>query len=98
MYITKYSCVFLKLGDSIYVVMDLIPVILGSLPLAHNASLVMRARRRQTFEKRGRPGLKYRPGVDAMRMQGAMWVESTAIKNAITRVPSTFRVYAMGIL
>ena len=23
-----------------------------------------------------------------------MWVESTAIKNAIARVPSTFRVYA----
>ena len=37
MYITKYSCVFLKLGESIYVAMDLIPILLGSLPLAHNA-------------------------------------------------------------
>ena len=37
MYITKYGCVFLKLGESIYVVMDLIPILLGSLPLAHNA-------------------------------------------------------------
>ena len=37
MYITKYSCVFLKLGESIYVAMDLIPIFLGSLPLAHNA-------------------------------------------------------------
>ena len=35
--ITKYSCVFLKLGESIYVAMDLIPILLGSLPLAHNA-------------------------------------------------------------
>ena len=35
--ITKYSCVFLKLGESIYVTMDLIPILLGSLPLAHNA-------------------------------------------------------------
>ena len=45
MYITKYSCVFLKLGESIYVAMDLIPILLGSLPLAHNAqhSLVMYA-------------------------------------------------------
>ena len=33
----KYSCVFLKLGESIYVAMDLIPILLGSLPLAHNA-------------------------------------------------------------
>ena len=43
MYITKYSCVFLKLGESIYVAMDLIPILLGSLPLAHNAqhSLVL---------------------------------------------------------
>ena len=46
MYITKYSCVFLKLGEStlcIYVAMDLILILLGSLPLAHNArhSLVM---------------------------------------------------------
>ena len=46
MYITKYSCVFLKLREStlcIYVAMDLIPILLGSLPLAHNAqhSLVM---------------------------------------------------------
>ena len=43
MYITKCSCVFLKLGESIYVAMDLIPILLGSLPLAHNAqhSLVM---------------------------------------------------------
>ena len=37
MYITKYSCVFLKLDESIYVAMDLIPILLGSLPLAHNA-------------------------------------------------------------
>ena len=38
MYITiKYGCVFLKLGESIYVAMDLIPILLGSLPLAHNA-------------------------------------------------------------
>ena len=36
MYITKYSCVFLKLGESIYVAMDLIPILLVSLPLAHN--------------------------------------------------------------
>ena len=45
MYITKYSCVFLKLGESIYMAMDLIPILLGSLPLAHNAqhSLVGRA-------------------------------------------------------
>ena len=28
---------FLKLGESIYVAMDLIPILLGSLPLAHNA-------------------------------------------------------------
>ena len=43
MYITKYGCVFLKLGESIYVAMDLIPILLGSLPFAHNAqySLVM---------------------------------------------------------
>ena len=43
MYITKYSCVFLKLGESIYVAMDLIPILLGALPLAHNAqhSLVL---------------------------------------------------------
>ena len=33
MYITKYSCVFLKLGESIYVAMDLIPILLGALPL-----------------------------------------------------------------
>ena len=39
MYITKYSCVFLKLDEStcIYMAMDLIPILLGSLPLAHNA-------------------------------------------------------------
>ena len=37
MYITKYGCVFLKLGESTYVAMDLIPILLGSLPLAHNA-------------------------------------------------------------
>ena len=37
MYITKYSCVFLKLGESIYMAMDLIPILLGSLRLAHNA-------------------------------------------------------------
>ena len=46
MYITKYGCVFLKLaiGESIYVAMDLIPILLGSLPLAHNAqhSLVIK--------------------------------------------------------
>ena len=43
MYITKYGCVFLKLGESIYVAMDLIPIPLGSLPLAHNTqhSLVL---------------------------------------------------------
>ena len=43
MYITKYGCVFLKLGESKYVAMDLIPILLGSLPLAHSAqhSLVM---------------------------------------------------------
>ena len=51
-YITKYSCVFLKLGESIYVAMDLIPILLGSLLLAHNAqhSLV------KTRTERGRPG------------------------------------------
>ena len=39
MYITKYGCVFLKLGESIYryVAMDFIPILLGSLPLADNA-------------------------------------------------------------
>ena len=37
MYITKYGCVFLKHGESIYLAMDLIPILLGSLPLAHNA-------------------------------------------------------------
>ena len=39
MYITKYGCVFLKLAETtcIYVAMDLIPILLGSLPLAHNA-------------------------------------------------------------
>ena len=37
MYISKYGCVFLKLGESKYVAMDLIPILLGSLPLAHNA-------------------------------------------------------------
>ena len=37
MYITKYGCVFLKLGESIHVAMDLIPILLGLLPLAHNA-------------------------------------------------------------
>ena len=37
MYITKYGCVFLNLGESTYVAMDLIPILLGSLPLAHNA-------------------------------------------------------------
>ena len=36
-YITKYGCVFLKLGESIFVAMDLFPILLGSLPLAHNA-------------------------------------------------------------
>ena len=29
--------VFLKLGESIYMAMDLIPILLGSLLLAHNA-------------------------------------------------------------
>ena len=42
MYITKYSCVFLKLGESIYVAMDLIPILLGSLPLTHNAQQYIR--------------------------------------------------------
>ena len=39
MYTTKYGCVFLKLGESIYmyVAMYLIPILLGSLLLAHNA-------------------------------------------------------------
>ena len=37
MYTTKYGYVFLKLGESIYVAMDLIPILLGSLLLAHNA-------------------------------------------------------------
>ena len=43
----KYGCVCLKLGESIYVAMDLIPILLGSLPLAHNAqhSLVFIAER-----------------------------------------------------
>ena len=27
MYITKYGCVFLKLGESIHVAMDLIPIL-----------------------------------------------------------------------
>ena len=36
MYITKYGCVFLKLGESIYVAMD-ISILFGSLPVAHNA-------------------------------------------------------------
>ena len=42
-----YSCVFFKLGESIYVAKDLIPILLGSLPLAHNAqhSLVINPRR-----------------------------------------------------
>ena len=31
------SSIFLKLGESIYVATDLIPILLGSLPLAHNA-------------------------------------------------------------
>ena len=35
--VCNYGCVFLKLGESIYVAMDLIPILLGSLPLAHNA-------------------------------------------------------------
>ena len=50
MYITKYGCVFLKLGESIYVAMDLIPILLGSLPLAHNAqhSLVYCIEQRET--------------------------------------------------
>ena len=39
MYITKYGCVFLKLGESIYVAMDHIPILLGSLPLAHMLSI-----------------------------------------------------------
>ena len=31
-----------KLGESIYVAMDLIPILLGSLPLAHNALVITR--------------------------------------------------------
>ena len=42
--LTKYGCVFLKLGESIYVAMDLIPILLGSLPLAHNAQSIHRRR------------------------------------------------------
>ena len=45
MYITKYGCVFLKLGGSIYIRGNgsHSHTLLGSLPLAHNAqhSLVM---------------------------------------------------------
>ena len=49
-YLTKYDCVFLKPGESIIIglrgmpEMDLIPILLGSLPLAHNAqhSLVIK--------------------------------------------------------
>ena len=36
MYITKYGCVFLKLGESIYVAMDLIPIL-----LVRSRSLIM---------------------------------------------------------
>ena len=56
MYITKYSCVFLKLGESIYMAMDLIPILLGSLPLAHNAqhSLVIEKGRITYWGKRER--------------------------------------------
>ena len=32
MYITKYGCVFLKLGGSTYVAMDLIPILFGFAP------------------------------------------------------------------
>ena len=45
---------------------------------------VLIMRRRQTFENRGRLSREVardRPGVDAM--QGAMWVESTAIKKLL---------------
>ena len=39
MYITKYGCVFLKLGESIYIRGNRSHshTLLGSLPLAHNA-------------------------------------------------------------
>ena len=53
MYITKYSCVFLKLSEStlcIYVAMDLIPILLGSLPLAHNAQHSLVIMRRASFD------------------------------------------------
>ena len=47
--LTKYGCVFLKLGEIIYVAMDLIPILLGSLLLTHNAQhslvIIMYARR-----------------------------------------------------
>ena len=50
--ITRYGCVFLKLGEStcIYVAMDLIPILLGSLPLTHKE------------EERGRPADRAGPG------------------------------------
>ena len=72
LYILWYNIVrvynyFLKLGESIYVAVDLIPILLGSLPLAHNAehSLVDRyidvrpyrtlLRMRGATRKRSRP-------------------------------------------
>ena len=42
--ITKYGCVFLKLGESIYVEMDLIPILLGSLPLSAFTSMYLCSR------------------------------------------------------
>ena len=51
---------------------------LASVPGLPRSVRVLIMSRRQTFEKRGRPGLISitwgRPGVD--EMQGAMWVES----------------------
>ena len=38
MYITKYGCVFLKLGESIYVAMDLIPIPLERMHYAYTQS------------------------------------------------------------
>ena len=45
MYITKYGCVFLKTLAKVYT-WQCIPILLGSLPLAHNAqhSLVINPR------------------------------------------------------
>ena len=53
MYISKYGCVLLKLCEStcMYVAMDPIPILLGSLPLAHNAqhSLVINQRPKNIY-------------------------------------------------